>query len=466
MNIQELMAKWQRAKAGLSPKTIRRAAVITIGAAMLILFSVLFNAYRSLPPAAYTLQQINLRQSVQAEGMVEAGEKREIYAPSSLKVRELLVEEGRRVAAGDLLAVLDTETLELEIRRGELSIQNAEANLSSEQRTLANGVTNARNTQASAALSLQTAQRELDALLAQQGNEAAVVAARANLDYARRTWESYQALAAAEAVSREALAQAEEAYHKTEAAYADAVQAAKDNLAQARENLESAKIRQENAAATLQDATARNTDPAAIALELQRVALEEKKLRLRDARVVAPVAGRITYMAAKVGVPASGLLFVVEDDQNLLVRARVEESDMAGLTPGLPCLIRIAGSGREYAGQVLWVASAAERDGAGEFSAVTGDEVFFPVKVGFEKVDEGLLIGMNAEVEFILAQKENCFGVPKDLVEEIQGEACVFTRRGFFLKPIPVETGLQTGKMTEISGGALREGLPLYKKQG
>ncbi len=464
MNIQELMTKWRTFKAGLSEGAVRKITAAIALAAVLLLACFLLNRYRSLPPAAYTLQQMNLRQSVQAEGMVESGEKREIYAPSGLKVQQLLAKEGDQVAGGDVLALLDTEALALEIRRGELSIQSAEANLSSEQRSLANGVTNARNAQSGAALSLQTAQRELDSLIAQQGNEAAVVAARANLDYARRTWENYQTLAAAEAVSREALAQAEEACHKAEAAYADAVQGAADKLAQAREDLEAVRLRQQNAADTLQDAMARNTDPAAVALELQRVTLEEKKLRLRDAEISAPIAGRVTYIAAKTGVPASGLLFVIENDQDLLVRARVEESNMAGLAPDTPCLIRAVGSGREYSGRVVWVANAAERDGAGDFSAVTGDEVFFPVKVSIEEPGGELLIGMNAEVEFILAQRENCYAVPKDLLEEIQGKTYVYTRRGFFLKRIPVETGLQTGKMTEISGGALRDGLSLYKK--
>jgi multidrug efflux pump subunit AcrA (membrane-fusion protein) len=465
-SIQKLIAKWREIKAGLSRRALRGITAGAVLGVLLILGAVLFNIYRSLPAAAYILRQTTLRQTVQAEGMVEAGEKREIYAPSSLKVQRLLVEEGSRVKAGDLLAVLDTETLELEIRRGELNLQNAEANLTSEQRSLSNSVTNARNAQASAALSLQTARRELDSLLAQQGSEGAVVAAKANLDYARRTWENYQALASAEGVSREALTQAQEAYHKAEAAYADALQGAEDNLALARENLEAAEIRLQNADAALQDATARNTDPAAIALELQRLALDEKKLKLRDANMTAPISGRVTYLAAKTGVPASGLLFVIEDDQNLLVRARIEESDMEGLTPGLPCLIRATGSGREYAGQVLWVAGAAERDGAGEFSAVTGDEVFFSVKVGIDDPDGELLIGMNAETEFLLAQRENCYGVPQDLVVESQGQAYVFTRIGFFLTPIPVETGLETGKLTEISGDSLREGLPLYKKQG
>ncbi|MCL2462849.1 MAG: HlyD family secretion protein [Defluviitaleaceae bacterium] len=402
---------------------------------------------------------------VTADGLIESAQKTEVYAPSNLRVQEVLVQEGDPVESGEVLAELDTEALSLAIRRAELSIQNAEANLSNEQTALLNTITNSRNSLDSAAVSLQTAQREYDTLLAQKGREPAVISAAINLDTAKRAWENNQALYGTGGISAEALTQTKDALDKAQSAYDDAMRAASDALNRASETLAAAKIRQKNANDVLSDAVAQNTDPAAASVELQKVALEEKQIQLRDARICAPAAGRVTLVQAKVGAPASGLLFIIEDDQQLIVRARVEEADVASLAVGMPCRIQPIGQEGTLEGVVTLVPPAAERDESGVFKAAVGDDAYFAVEVSITSTEPGVLIGMNAEVSLIVAARSDCFSAPKALVYHDEQHSWVLTRsKSGKIMEVPVQTGIESSQMTEIISDALYEGMELFSR--
>jgi HlyD family secretion protein len=382
-----------------------------------------------------------------------------------LRVKEIFVREGDMVKSGDLLAELDIETLALEIRRAELSIQSAEASLSNEQTALINTMTGARNTLGSAAVSLRTAQREYDTLLMQKGQEPAVISAEINLDTAKRAWENNKALYEAGGISLEAYTQTEGALDKAQSAYDDANRAAANALNRARETLDAAKIRQKNATDVLSDATEKNTDPAVAAVELQKVALEEKRIKLRDARIYSPAAGRVTLVKAKTGAQASGLMFVIEDDQNLIVSARVEEAGIANITPGTPCRIQPAGRDCALNGAVALVPPAAERDENGAFKAAVGDDVFFAVEVSIESTNPGVFIGMNAEVTFIIEERSECFSAPKGLVYRDGQHSWVLTRNKFGkITELTVKTGIESCRMIEIMADELYEGMELFSR--
>ena len=443
-------------------RLIAAALVLLIIAAVIVVLAQGKND--SAAPAAI-LQRGYLEYTVEADSLIESALKTEIHAPSSLRVGEIFVREGDAVREGDVLALLDTEALELEIQRAELSIRSAEVNMTNEQTALANSVTSARNALSSADVSLQTARREYDTLLGQEGNEPGVTAAAINLEDARRAYENSRSLFDIGGISQEALTQSQNMLDKAQTAYDDAARAAQDSRKRAQETLEAARIRQRSAGDALSDAIDKNTDPAAIALELQRVAYNEKLLRLRDASVTAPAGGIVTLVNAKVGAPASGLMFIIENDQELIIRARVGEADVPALSPGMRCRIRPAGQEQNLNGHITVLPRVAEREASGAFSAVTGDDVYFIVEAAIEDAEPGVLIGMNAKVFFIVESKDACFAVPNGLIYRNDGLCQVFTRgQGGRLTGIPVDTGLQTRHFTEIISESLYEGLELYSR--
>jgi multidrug efflux pump subunit AcrA (membrane-fusion protein) len=430
----------------------------------LIIYLFILGRGDGVRPAA-VLHKGYLEQTVEADAMIESAHKAEVYAPSGLKVKEVFVSEGDIVQEGDLLAKLDTEALEYEIQRAELNITGAEANMSDEQKALVNSVTSARNSLSSAQVSLQSARREYDTLLTQKGQEAAVTAARINLDAARRSYEDGLSIYESGGIAVEALNYYKDTLDKAQSAYDETIRGASDSIDRAKEALDAAQIRQKTANDTLNDAIAKNSDPAAAALELQRVAYSEKQMRLRDASIIAPAAGAVTLVNAKEGAPASGLMFVVEENTELIARARVVEAEVALIALGGRCLIRPAGGDQVLEGSVTLLPLAAERDSTGVFSAVVGDDAYFIVEAAIENPQPGLLIGMNAKVSFVVGSRDSCFAVPGGLVNR-DGERCYVITRDKIGRDleIPVAVGLETRRMTEIISDSLYEGMEIYSR--
>ena len=448
-------------------RLVLTALAVAVAAAAGITLYILFRGANYDAEPAAILRSGPLEYTVEADGLIESANKSEVFAPSSLRVSEIFVRQGDFVREGDLLARLDTEALELEISRAELNIRSAEVSMSNEQMALANSVTSARNTLSAADVSRQAAQREYNVLLEQAGSEAAVALAGINLDIASRTYENNLSLFEDGYVAQEALNQSGDMLDKAQTAYNDAVRAAQESLDRARETLGAAQVRYKAAQDTLSDAAAKNTDPAAVALDLQRVVLQEKQMRLRDADITAPSGGIVSMISAKEGAPASGLMFVVEDAQRLVVSARVAETDISAISTNTPCRILPIGQEQTLDGIVTLMPSAAERDATGAFSAVVGDDAYFIVEAAIENALPGVFIGMNAKVTFVIESRDACFSVPNGLISHNEGSHWVLTRNadGSFLK-VPVEIGLETRRMTEIISGSLYDGMALFNRAG
>ena len=429
---------------------------------VVILTITLGNSSAKQSPAAL-LYRMDLDYTVEVDGLAESRYKAEVHAPSGLKVIEVLVKEGDQVAAGDSLARLDTEALRLDIQRAELNILSAEANMSSEQMALANSVTIARNALASAELSLQSARREYTSFTDRIGHEMTVEVAGINLDAARRAHDYNLSLFEIGGISREMLVQSENTLSKAQTAYDDATRSVEEALDRGKEALEAAEIRYKTSEDTLRDAVQKNTDPAAIALALQKVALQEKQIRLRDADILAPSDGKLTLVNAKQGAPASGLMFIIEDEQELLVRARVGEADIIQIPLDGLCRITPAGQNQAVLGRVAVLPASAERDATGSFSSVIGDDAFYIVDVYLDEPTPEIRIGMNVSVSFVVDTREECFVLPNSLIHKEGDRSSIFTKgTGGRLREIPVSIGLETRRFSEVISDALFEGMEIY----
>jgi len=140
--------------------------IIGGAAVVLLLIAVLFvrgaSARRTAMAAAgaqqtIALKKTDLTQAINISGVVESAETTNIYSTLSYPVKEIFVEEGDSVEAGDVIAVLDTANLENDVAQAEInynsavtgykdSVTNAQnslnaAKISAEQRAMA--VTNA-----------------------------------------------------------------------------------------------------------------------------------------------------------------------------------------------------------------------------------------------------------------------------------------------------------------------------------
>ncbi|MDR1210069.1 MAG: efflux RND transporter periplasmic adaptor subunit [Clostridiales bacterium] len=126
--------------------------------------------YRSVTLAKTTLTDI-----VSASGAVRSGETTNVYARQNYPVAALLYDVGDEVREGDILALLDTGTLEIDIEIAENSLRQSEDGITDEERASASSSESARIQLESAKVQLdkartsyETQQSELDARTAGQ----------------------------------------------------------------------------------------------------------------------------------------------------------------------------------------------------------------------------------------------------------------------------------------------------------
>lgn len=199
------------------------------------------NSGAAVMVSTETLQQMDLQNTVSLTGVVESETDRKVYSTLSYLVESVNVQVGDVVQAGDVLAQLDTEQLEMDIAQQqaavdasnsqsahqievnrkayENAVENYENGLDSNAISAESGVNQAENSLTQAEYGVDSAQLQVDAA------EAAVRDARENYYITR------DQLNGNVDDAREALDEAEDALAEAEAAYNEAVANAESQTA-------------------------------------------------------------------------------------------------------------------------------------------------------------------------------------------------------------------------------------------
>lgn len=146
-------------------------------------------------------------------------------------------------------------------------------------------------------------------------------------------------------------------------------------------------------------------DRARAELDAVRAALRRAQVQMTFMRLLAPANGRIIRRDGEVGefIPVNQTIFYMAGPAPLRITAEVDEEDVPRVKPGLPVLIRTD--------------AFPDRTFKGEVDQVTprGDPVARRYRVRISLVgDVPLLIGMTAETNIIVAQRENALLVPSN----------------------------------------------------
>lgn len=209
------------------------------------------NSGAAVMVSTETLQQMDLQNTVSLTGVVESETDRKVYSTLSYLVESVNVQVGDVVQAGDVLAQLDTEQLEMDIAQQqaavdasnsqsahqievnrkayENAVENYENGLDSNAISAESGVKQAESSLTQAEYGVDSAQLQVDAA------EAAVRDARENY-YITRDQLNGNVDDAREALdeAEDALAEAEATYNKAVAGQAGLQEQAKATLEQAR----------------------------------------------------------------------------------------------------------------------------------------------------------------------------------------------------------------------------------------
>ncbi|MFO1129716.1 MAG: HlyD family secretion protein [Rhodospirillales bacterium] len=250
------------------------------------------------------------------------------------EVARLWIDDNERVKAHEPL-------IEIDPRDYRAALDDALARLAQAKARAASATADLELSRASTAADIATAKSVLDAALAQVERARAEQAARqAEFDRAQVNMPRYEALAKANAASREALDQAVAAARTGAAnlkAAQGAVEAANANVAEARARLaraETAPQQIQVKEADLQAATAQ--------IEAAEANAEQARLNLSYTRIEAPADGYITRRAVNVGD-------IVRKDQTLAtlvsgtpwITANFKETQLTRMQPGQPVVIEI-----------------------------------------------------------------------------------------------------------------------------
>ncbi|MDH4655936.1 efflux RND transporter periplasmic adaptor subunit [Pseudomonas sp. JS3066] len=187
---------------------------------------------------------------------------------------------------------------------------------------------------------------------------------------------------------------------------------------------------------------------AAASLDLQMAQLDQATLRAPFSGIVAEINGELGEVVtpSPPGIPTPPAVDLI-DDQCLYVEAPIDEVDAALVRPGMPVRITLdAFRGQSFEGRVSRIAPFVREL---EKQARTVD-----VEVTFERVPADLLLlsGYSADVEILLAQREQTLRVPTESLLE-GGKVLRYDPNNGHLREQKVEIGLANWRWSEVKGG-------------
>ena len=287
------------------------------------------------------------------------------------RILELRVNEGDRVAAGDLIARLDTRDTELQIQRARADREAAAAQL----RLLRAG-------------SRAEDVRQADAQT--QAAEADVAALEADLRAAELDLERFESLLQANAGSRK---QRDDAKARVDVAR-ERLRGARDRVAAARET--AARLRSGSRPEEIDVAQARVGAADAQIATLQKA--------VDDARVVSPVGGIVTQKLAETGelVLPRAPLVVVTDLDHAWANVFVPEPLIPKVRLGQPATVYTDAGGSGLAGKVTFVSPKAEFTPRNVQTADERSKLVYRIKVAVDNREGILKPGMPVDAELRL----------------------------------------------------------------
>jgi len=362
----------------------------------------------------------NDRNVIQASGRIEVTEVN-VSSKVTGRVAKLLVEEGTDVKASQLIAELEGEELEAQLRQARAALQSAEARLVQARITLQVEPTTVRTQIRQAEENLRAAEERLG-LLKAGSRPQEIEEGRANLrqnlarlEIARLTRDRFRELLADGAIAKQDLDRAESDFQAGEAA----VRATRERLSileegSRTENIRAAQAERDRAAAALEAARA---NAATLQLRQQDVRVAEATVReaaanvrrlesqVAELKVFAPLTATILTKAVEAGevVTAGRPLVLLGDLDHPWIKVYVTETEVGKVKLGAPALVLVDSFPQQpFRGTVTWIADQAEFTPKNIQTKEERVNLVYAVKVTIDNAQRKLKAGMIADAELML----------------------------------------------------------------
>lgn len=433
-----------------------------------------------------TLQKTNLTDSVSVNGTVASGSTASVTASDSVKtykVTAVNVAVGDTVKTGDVIATLDTSDVEKQI---ETAQQNYNDSLDQAETTYTQSVEDQATNLSQLQESLDKAQEDYDTLgldryssmqdsnMADKTNreiveyyygmyaekiaqlENTIANLQIQLTNAQRDGNTDQQQSIqgqlTDYQSQLSVAKGQCSIPELGLQGFDTISQYYNQIEQLRQALDQAQQQYDNAVTT----NSRNVDSAETKLEqASRTSdtLSTLQSTLEDCTLTATMDGTITELNATVGSVCTGTVATIQDVSDLTVEVTIPASSVGKLSTGMQCNITSDATGDAVITGTLT-----------RIDPVANSEGSFGATVTVNGADSGLLIGISAQVEIVISEKDDIFTVPRDAVgTHDDGSTYVLRKTGgegvdMTFEEVTVTTGESNDYYIEISGDDLNEG--------
>ena len=355
------------------------------------------------PSKIASIEQGDLAKSVVATGKIEPITKVEVKSKASGIVKKLLVDAGDRVKAGQVLAELDKEELQAQVRGDEAQLAAAEANL-------------------------HAAEADVE--------RSKVDAEGVDVPTLERAYQRAQSMASQGVVSASAMDDAQRNYEMA---------VNKRDLARAQLTVNLSKVKQAQAQVTQ-----------------YKAALARSEEQLNYATIVSPINGEVLSRDVEVGDAVSSILVLgssatlvmtLGDMKQVYVDGKVDESDIGKVYLGQPARIKVESfKDKTFNGKVTKIAPmGVEKDNV----------TTFQVRVSIDNSGGELKALMTANAEIILEEHHNVLIVPENaLIYDKEKKASVEVPDGKAKdgkRKVAVTVGISNGAKTELLSGLKKD---------
>lgn len=418
--------------------------VIVIAAGLRIKNVVIYNG--GLKEEEYTiLAKKSSMNSIEVKGQVESNDSTEVCANTNnagYAVNKINVKVGDKVKVGDILATLDTSQLEKDIKYAQAL---------------------AETTSEDAKTKLKTAKNEYENLLNlnNNGQNEEIITAEANLNLSSITLESAQknydnnkVLFQAQAISQNEFNQYEEALKKAQSDYDKAKRTLVGIKSKVQADLDTAKNKYEEAQVAINDNT-------------KDIQLEIKQKQLEDCVIAAPCDGTITVRNIDLGGLPSGILFKIQDLNNIDINVTVKEVNVPDIKVGQKAKIRTDSLKNEtIEGEVLSIDPVAKIESSDNLSLNDDSidkEAEYNAKIKISEPSDKVNVGMKAKANIILEEKESAYIVSSNSIINNNNSHSIYVAQKqdnqYVIKEIKVSLGTEGDYDAEIIGEELSDGI-------
>lgn len=373
------------------------ATVLAVLAAVGLLAAFVSHRDESVPIRTAQVEQGQIRSLIATNGKIEPVTNFEAHAPVSASVERVLVKEGAEVRKGQLLVVLDDADARTQAARAETQLKAAQADL--------------------AAIERGGSQEEVLNLDVQ------LTKARTDRDSAQRNLDALKKLQQEGAASAGEVREAENALTRADSQMAFL----KGKQTKRYSNAEVAHVQAQRNEA--------------------RAAYDAAQDTLAKSNVRAPFEGIVYSLPVKQGgfVASGDLLLQVADLRTVLVRAFVDEPDVARLAPGDPIQITWdATPARVWQATVNQIPSTVKLHSSrnvGEITSIVDNK------------DLKLLPNINVGVTITAAEHNNVLVIPREALRTDDSTPYVLQVVDHKLKRCNVETAITNLTQVEITHG-------------